>query len=84
MDELEPLMPDLLRHKNEGLEIVSSIVVYSLAVNPPDKKLFFKAIEGLSDEIILQNSVVTHAVIVGLRKFGDSERAQILEEKKSR
>ena len=79
--ELGQLIPELLKHKNEDLEMIVPIIDYSGEINSPDKALFLKAIDGLSDEVILRKRNVTQMVILGLKKFGFEERSENLEEK---
>ena len=80
-DELGTLIPDLLKHKGEDIEIFTPIFAYAAEQHPPNKELFLKAIEGVSDATILQNTKVTQNFIIALRIFGEMERARILEEK---
>jgi tetratricopeptide (TPR) repeat protein len=83
-DELGTLVPELLKHRIEDPEMIGPVMDYAAAQNPPDKKLFLKAIEGVSDETVLRNADVTKSFIFGLRKFGEFERAQTLQERASK
>ena len=83
-DELGTLVPELLKHKMEDPEMIGPVMEYAAAQKPPDKELFLKAIEGVSDETVLRNADVTKSFIFGLRKFGEFERARILQERASK
>jgi tetratricopeptide (TPR) repeat protein len=83
--DIKPLVPDLLkvreREVNNGYkhEITDDLIAYSLNAKPSaDKEVFLKAIDGLSDEFILQRKDTTQIVILGLKTFGYQERADKL------
>jgi tetratricopeptide (TPR) repeat protein len=83
--DIKPLVPDLLkiRDKINGNdnkhEIVGDLIIYSLNAKPSaDKEVFLKAIDGLSDEFILQRKDTAQSVILGLKTFGYQERADKL------
>jgi tetratricopeptide (TPR) repeat protein len=83
--DIKPLVPDLLKirdkisgHDNKH-EIIGDLIIYSLNAKPSaDKEIFLKAIDGLSDEFILQRKDTAQSVILGLKTFGYQERADKL------
>jgi tetratricopeptide (TPR) repeat protein len=81
---MKDLVPDFLAHKDENRENLNTLLAYSIKIRPPDKDLFYKAIEGLTDGQILRREDTTDAVVIGLRLFGDKKRAQHLMELKAR
>jgi hypothetical protein len=57
-------------------EITNVLIIYSLNALPSaDKELFLKAVDGLSDEFILERKDTAQVVIEGLKTFGFQERA---------
>ena len=82
-DRMSDLIPSLLKRKKEDTDSLNAIIMYSLAKHPTDRKLFFQAIEGFSDEQLLRNEEVTHNVVLGLKRFGEQKRAEKLERLKA-
>lgn len=80
-DEMRPLVTDLLAHKKEDMEIIGLLIVWAGNSPQPSKKVFDEAIEGLSDEVILSHPELCKNMIQGLYMFGETSRAQRLEEK---
>ena len=81
INETRELVPSLLKHKGENIEFVNWLVSYSLKTEPPDKEVFLKAIDALTDEAILRREDTTGFVITGLEKFGFDGRARLLKKK---
>ena len=81
--KIEELLPSLLELKTENLENLNSVVAYSLVRKPMDRALFYKVLEGVSDDQILRRRDTTDAVLKGLNAFGDKERFQTLLKKKA-
>ena len=82
-DGMADLIPALMEQRKNNMQLLNSVVMYALGRQPADQKLFFNAIEGLSDEQILWNEELTHNVILGLKRFGDQKRAEKLERLKA-
>jgi len=81
LDKLKSLIPTLMVHKEGNLEVVNLIAAYSLSRNPPDKDLFMKAIDGVTDKDILSRRDTTDVVAQGLEVFGEKARAYELKAK---
>jgi tetratricopeptide (TPR) repeat protein len=81
IDEMRDLIPSLLKHKGESIDLVKWLISYSLKADPPDKEMFLKAIIGLTDEVILRREDATMFMIKGLEKFGFDARARLLKTK---
>jgi hypothetical protein len=60
------------------MEMVNWIAIYALGQHPADRQLFFKAIEGFSDDEILRRDDTTTNVVLGVKVFGEQERAERL------
>lgn len=80
-EEMRPLLPDLLAHRKEDSDLIVGLIVWAVNSPHPDQKVFEQAIDGLSDEAIIEKPDLCHTVIQGLRKFGDNARAERLKEK---
>jgi tetratricopeptide (TPR) repeat protein len=85
LSDIKPLVPDLLKardrmtDKNDKHEITNVLVYYSLnAESSADKGIFLKAMDGLSDQFILEREDTAQVVIMGLKAFGYQERADKL------
>ncbi len=81
LKQVKELLPSLLKHKEEDIEIRNALMVYAQKVEPPDKDLFMKAIDGLSDEEIIKREDTQEWATKGLRAFGDEARAAAIESK---
>jgi len=79
---VKDLLPSMLSQKGEDMQILNSLIAYALATNPKDKELFFKAIEGISDDQILRRQDTTEAVAAALKLFGEEEHANRLLKRK--
>jgi hypothetical protein len=82
---IKPLVPDLLKAREREVdkgsrhEITNDLIACSLNAKPSaDKEVFLKAIDGLSDEFILEREDTAQFVILGLKTFGYQERADKL------
>jgi tetratricopeptide (TPR) repeat protein len=75
---MKDLIPEFIRRKSENLQILNSLIAYSLKVTPPDRELFFKAIDGVPDDQILRRDDTVSLVVTGLTLFGDKEHAERL------
>ena len=82
-DGMMDLIPSLMEQRKDDMQLLNSVVMYALGRQPADRKLFFNAIEGFSDEQILRSEELTHNVILGLKRFGDQKRAENLEKLKA-
>jgi len=83
-DGMKDLIPPLLERKKQDMESLNMVIMYSLGRHPVDRELFFKAIEGFSNEQLLRNDDVTHNTILGLKLFGEKKRAEELQNLKAR
>lgn len=88
ISEIKSLVPDLLTVRKRMTdsdnkhEITNALIIYSLkGASPPDKDVFLKAIDGLSDDFILASKDTTALVIPGLKIFGYQDRAYQLSAK---
>jgi tetratricopeptide (TPR) repeat protein len=79
---MKDLVPSMLSQRGEDMQILNSLIAYALATNPKDKELFFKALEGISDDQILRRQDTPDAIAAGLILFGEAERAKRLLKKK--
>ncbi|HWW00249.1 MAG TPA: hypothetical protein VNZ64_11180 [Candidatus Acidoferrum sp.] len=52
-DQMELLLPSLLKQKQGDADVVSCLVAYALAKDPPREDLLLSAIEGIPDKEIL-------------------------------
>jgi tetratricopeptide (TPR) repeat protein len=85
ISEIKSLVPDLLTVRKrmadsgEKHEITNVLIIYSLkGASPPDKNVFLKALDGLSDNFILASKDTTALVVPGLKVFGYQDRADKL------
>jgi tetratricopeptide (TPR) repeat protein len=83
-ERVKELIPAMLSNKQTDVEMIQFLALYSMNSKVPDQETFTKALEGVSDEKILSNPVAGKVIIQGLKVFGDSARASILEEKMSK
>lgn len=88
--ELKPLIPDLLKVRERATdpdikhEITNDLLLYSLNTPlPAGRAVFLKAIDGLSDEFILERKDTAEIVIHGLETFGFQDRASQLGKKRA-
>ena len=81
-DKLKTLTPVLLDLKKEDIECVDVLMASAIICPPPDKGLFFRAIDGVTDQQILERDDTTKLAICGFEKFGETQRATELENKK--
>ena len=88
ISEIKSLVPDLLTVRKRTTdsdnkhEITNALILYSLkGALPPDKQVFLKAIDGLSDDFILASKDTAALAIPGLKIFGYQDRADELSKK---
>lgn len=74
------LVPEMLKRKKENLELVNWMVTCSLKLTPHDKALFQKAIDGITNAMILTRKDSTELLVIALREFGELERSEDLAE----
>ena len=60
------------------MESLSAVIAYSISKEPTDRELFFKAIDGVTDDELLRNEEVTNNTVLGLKLFGEKRRAERL------
>lgn len=72
------LVPSLFSHRTEDVQILNSLIGYSLIKVPKDRELFFQSIKGIPETQILRRQDTTEAVAAGLRAFGENKRADHL------
>jgi tetratricopeptide (TPR) repeat protein len=77
-DGMKDLIPFLLERRKEDMESLSTVLAYSIAREPTDRELFFKAIDGFTDDELLRNQEVTNNTVLGLKLFGEKQRAERL------
>ena len=70
--------PNTAFTKGENPQVLDALVIYCVGTQPPDRDLFFKAIDGLTDDEILRRDDTTTNVVLGLKVFGEKERAERL------
>jgi hypothetical protein len=75
---MKDLIPFLLERRKEDMESLSTVLAYSIAREPTDRELFFKAIDGFTDDELLRNQEVTNNTVLGLKLFGEKQRAERL------
>jgi len=75
---MKDLIPFLLERRKEDMESLSAIIAYSISKAPVDRELFFKAIDGFTDDELLRNEEVTNNTVLGLKLFGEKRRAERL------
>ena len=78
LEGMADLVPELLKRREEDVQILNSLVAYALMKDPKERELFFKAIKGIPEEQILRRQDTTEAVAFGLRAFGEYSRAEHL------
>lgn len=79
--KIKPLVPDLLKMKNQDIQVVNTLAAYSFNVDPPDKAVFLEALKGISDDDLVKDENAAHTVIKGSEFFGDVTHAQVLKAK---
>ena len=77
-DGMKDLIPFLLERRKEDMESLSAVIAYSISKEPTDRELFFKAIDGVTDDELLRNEEVTNNTVLGLKLFGEKRRAERL------
>jgi len=82
-DGMKDLIAPLLERKKEDTESLNAVIGYAITKPSPDRELFFKAIDGFTDDQILRNEEVTHNTILGLKRFGEKKRAEHLQNLKA-
>jgi tetratricopeptide (TPR) repeat protein len=75
---MKDLIPNLLEIKSENIEMLNTLLLYALAKIPVDKDLFYKTLEGVSNDQILRRPDTTDIVLKGLKLFGDEDRVNQL------
>jgi tetratricopeptide (TPR) repeat protein len=83
-DGMKDLIPPLLERRKDDMESLNGVIAYAITKPSPDRELFFKAIDGFTDEQLLRNEEVTHNTILGLKRFGEKKRAEELEKLKAK
>ena len=80
-DELGRLVPDLLKNKNKDIELAIYVLDYALSSNPPDHKLYDKAVDGINNEMILgsERPETIKMFIERFEKGGQHGRAEAIE-----
>lgn len=78
VERMRDLIPCLMNNKRENLVF---ILGFASNVTPPDRELFMKAVEGLTDSELLENASVTKLSIAGFEQFGQKDRAEALRAK---
>lgn len=78
---LKSLVPDLMKRKEEDINMVTCLIIYAIYEKSPDKAVFIKAVDGLSDDKLLSNPGMMNVAIAGFKTFGFEERARVLQEK---
>jgi tetratricopeptide (TPR) repeat protein len=78
VERMRDLIPCLMKNKLENLVFILGFALY---VTPPDKELFMKAVEGVTDSELLKNESVTKLAISGFEQFGQKDRAAALKAK---
>ena len=78
LDGMSDLVPNLLSRRTEDIQILNSLIGYSLMKNPKDRELFFESIKDIPEAQILRRQDTTDVVIEGLRAFGENARAEHL------
>jgi len=77
---IAPLIPQMLQNKDKMPQIIDDLVEYALHQKPPDQKLFFHAIDGLTDEqLTATHRDYIHYYTYGLALFGQKDRAQSIQ-----
>jgi tetratricopeptide (TPR) repeat protein len=82
-DGMEDLVPRLLERKSDDQESLNFVIMYACAKRAPDRELFFKAIDGFTDDQLLRNEDVANNTILGLKLFGEKKRAEQLQKLKT-
>ena len=78
LERMRDLIPCLMNNKREYLVYVLG---FASNVTPPDRELFMKAVQGVTDSELLENESVTKLAIAGFEQFGQKNRAEILRAK---
>jgi hypothetical protein len=73
-EDMEDLIPSLVKHKEEDTEIVEALLAYSIRKKLPNQKLFEEITSSLTDDVILSRDQTTEIVIEGLTLFKDEKR----------
>ena len=73
------LIPQMLENKTNDPAMTDDLVTYARQQNPPDKSLFYQAIEGLSNgQIIDKYEWKIQQYVGAFQEFGDTNRAKQL------
>ena len=75
---MRDLVPSLLDRRGEDTAFVKLLIMYALKTEPKDRDLFFKAIDGLTDDQLVREDDTVNLAVTGLTLFGDKERAERL------
>ena len=78
LEGMKDLVSALDERKKGDPELRNLLIMYALKPNPPDRELFYRAIQGTSDEEIVRRDDLTSNVVTGLRRFGERHRAERL------
>jgi hypothetical protein len=78
--QMRELFQLLQRIKNKRENLVF-ILGFASRVTTPDRELFMKAVEGVTDNELLENESVTKLAIAGFEQFGQKDRAEALRAK---
>ena len=80
-NDLKTLVPELVKYKDQNLDIRNLLLAFSLNTDPPDKKTFLQVVEGLTCEEILFDAHTKKIVMLGFKMFGFDDRYKALKEK---
>jgi tetratricopeptide (TPR) repeat protein len=75
---MRDLVPHLLERRKEDGDFLMVLLAYAVKVEPPDREVFFKAIDGVTDEQLVRREDTAGLAVTGLRLFGEKERAERL------
>ena len=77
LERVKQLIPALLEHKGEDIEIVRCLVEYAMRDTPKDKELFLQATKGVDDDLILTEEDYADAFIDGFRAIRIPDRPSL-------
>lgn len=76
--DLKNLAPALLEVRKQDAHYLNLLFLYSITSTPADRQVFRKALDGLTDEQLLERQSTAELVIRGLLLFDQNERADRL------
>jgi hypothetical protein len=83
-DGMKDLIPALMAKRKGDMESLNTVIGYAVFKPMPDRELFFQAIEGFGDDQLVRDKNVGNNTIIGLKLFGEKERAERLEQLKAK